>query len=106
MNAQVEEHHYGFVIGLAAGTLVGAGLALWLVPRAAAEVRQQASDTVKGLRKRASDQYQQASTRVGDAVEELARKTDDVRDGVADAVVHGAHEVERLAMAVKSDRRR
>ncbi len=104
---RVQEHRdYGFVIGLTAGTIVGAGLALWLAPRLAAEVRQRVTDTARHLGQRASDQYQQATTRVGEAVEELAKKTDEVRDGVADAVVRGAHEVERLAVAVRSDRRR
>jgi hypothetical protein len=62
------------------------------------------SDSAKSLGKRASDQYQQASTRVGDAVDELTRKGQGVRDGVAEAVARGAHEVERYATAAKSGR--
>ena len=39
MNTQTGQHRdYGFVIGLLTGTFVGAGLAVWLVPRAAAEL--------------------------------------------------------------------
>jgi gas vesicle protein len=104
---RVEEHpHYGFVIGLAAGTIVGAGLALWLAPRLASELRQRATDSARDLGQKVSGQYHRASDRVGAAVEDLTRKTDDVRDGVADAVVRGAQEVERLAVAARSDRRR
>ena len=36
MNAHTHEHQdYGFVIGLFAGTFVGAGLMMWLAPRTA-----------------------------------------------------------------------
>lgn len=105
MNAPTQEHrNHGFVIGLLTGTFVGAGLAFWLAPRVASEVRQRLTDSARTLGRRASEQYQQASSRVGDAVDELARKGQDVRDEVADAVVRGAHKVERYATAVKSDR--
>jgi hypothetical protein len=75
MNAHRREHRdTGFTIGLWTGTFVGAGLAMWLVPR------------------------------VERAIDEIARKGQNVRDEVADAVAHGAHEVERFAAAARSDR--
>jgi len=105
MNTHVQEHRdYGFVIGLFAGTVVGAGLMMWLAPRMASELRQRASDSARRLSQRASEQYQGATSRVSEAVDELARKAQDVRDDVADAVARGAHEVERVATAVKTDR--
>ena len=55
------------------------------------------------FRKRASEGYDEASGRVGNAVDELARKSNRVRDDVAESVVRGAHEVERFAVAVKSE---
>jgi gas vesicle protein len=106
MNAHGQEHRdYGFAIGLIAGTFVGAGLAVWLAPRLAAELRARLKDSAEGLRSRASQQYAQASTRVGEAVDELTRKGQGVRDDMADAVARGAREVERFATAAKSDRR-
>jgi gas vesicle protein len=103
MNANTQERRdYGFVIGLLTGTVVGAGLMMWLAPRTASEVRQRMADSARNLGKRASEQYQQASTRVGDAVDELTRKGQGVRDDVAEAVIRGAHEVERYATAAKS----
>ncbi len=106
MNAHPQEHRdYGFVIGLLAGSFVGAGLMMWLAPRAASELRQRMTDSARSLGERASEQYQQATTRVGEAVDEITRKGEDVRDAVAVAVGRGAHEVERYAMAAKSDRR-
>lgn len=104
MNAQTQEHRhrdFGFVIGLATGTLVGAGLAMWLAPRSAAELRERLTDSAKGLGQRASERYQQAGARVGEAVDELARAGQGVRNDVADAVARGAHEVERFATAAK-----
>jgi gas vesicle protein len=86
------------------GTFLGAGLALWLVPRSAAELRQRVTDSAKGLGQQASERYRKAGTRIGDAAGELAKKGQGVRDGVADAVARGAHEVERYATASKSGR--
>jgi gas vesicle protein len=81
-----------FVFGLFTGTLVGAGLAMWLAPRA-------------------SEKYQQASAHVGRKVAEFTRRGRDVRDDIAGAVARGAHEVahgalevERVAIAATSRR--
>jgi gas vesicle protein len=103
MNEHTEARRdYGFVIGLLTGTVVGAGLTMWLAPQVAAEVRERVTDSARGLRERASEQLQQASTRVGEAVDELARAGQGAREHVADAVARGAHEVERYAAAVRS----
>jgi gas vesicle protein len=106
-----ENRDYRFVVGLLTGAFVGAGLMMWLAPRTASELRRRVADSAKDLGSRASEQYQQASTRVGEAVDELTRKGQGVRDDVADAVARGArkvargaHEVERHATAAKSDR--
>lgn len=64
---------YGFGIGLAAGMFVGAGLTLWLAPRVASELRERINDSAKSVGRRASDHYQEASNRVGNAVEALTR---------------------------------
>jgi gas vesicle protein len=99
-----ERRSHGFALGLLTGTLVGAGLAMWFAPRLASELRERMTDSAKGLGLQASEQFAQASSRVGEAVTELTRKGQDVRDDVADAVARGAHEVERYAIAAKSDR--
>ena len=105
MNGHTQEpRDYGFVSGLLTGTFVGAGLLIWLAPRMASELRQGMTDSARSLGTRASEQYQQASTRVGEAVDELAKNGQGVRDDVAEAVARGAHEVERYATAAKSDR--
>jgi gas vesicle protein len=105
MNEHTQEHRdYGFVAGLLTGTFVGAGLAIWFAPRVASELRERVTTSARRLGQRASDQYEQVSTRVDEAVADLTRKGQDVRDEVADAVARGAHEVERYATAAKSDR--
>jgi gas vesicle protein len=107
MNAPLQERRdYGFVIGLLTGTCVGAGLAMWLAPRLSAELRERMTDSARSLGQRASEQYQQASTRVGEVVGELTRKGQGVRDDVADVVARGAHEVARGASEVERHVRR
>jgi gas vesicle protein len=99
-----ERRSHGFAIGLLTGTFVGAGLAMWFAPRLASELRERITDSARGLRRKASDQFEDATSRVEQAVSELTTKGQDVRDDVADAVARGAHEVERYAVAAKSDR--
>jgi gas vesicle protein len=65
-----------FAIGLLAGTCVGAGLALWLAPRGAAEIRGR----LNGVR--------------DDMANAVARGAHDV--------ARGAHDVERMAKAARS----
>ena len=73
---------YRFILGLFTGTLVGAGLATWLAPRA-------------------SETYQRASARVGEQVADFTRRGQDVRDDIAGAVARGAHEVAHGALEVE-----
>jgi gas vesicle protein len=77
---------YGFMIGLLTGSVVGAGLALWLAPKAAGEVR---------------DRVRTSAQRIGI---DLKHKRDDFRNHVADAVARSAHDVEQFVAAVKADR--
>ena len=100
------DHRFAF--GLLTGTFVGVGLALWLGPRAA-ELGGRLTRSAKRLGQDAADRYQEASSRAGEVVDELTRKGNVVRDDVANAVAHGAHdvahaarEVERVAKAARS----
>jgi gas vesicle protein len=104
MNTEMTSRRdYNFLKGLLAGTVVGAGLAIWFAPRLASELRQRATDAARDLKDRASDRYEQASARVGETVNDLTRTGQRVRDDMADAVVRGAQEVERIATAAKTD---
>ena len=105
MNTDTQDRRdHGFLIGLLTGTFVGAGLAMWFAPRLRSELRQRVTDSARELGNRASERYQQANTRVGEAVDDLTKKGQSVRDDMADAVARGAREVERIATAAKTDR--
>jgi gas vesicle protein len=99
-----EPRGHGFAIGLVTGTVVGAGLALWLAPQSAREIRRRLTDSTRSLGERASERCEQASARVGEVLSELTSTGNGVRNDVVGAVARGAHEVERLAIAAKSGR--
>ena len=63
---------YGFVVALAAGMLVGAGVAMWLAPRMTSEPRERITGSAKGIGRRASDHYEDAKLRFGKAVDALS----------------------------------
>ena len=96
------DRNYGFVLGLIVGSVVGAGLGMLFAPRAVLELRKRAADSAKSLGHAASDRYHETSTRIGAAVHEMNRKGQGLRDNVADAVVRGAHGVERYAANAKT----
>ena len=98
-----DQQNNGFLLGLVAGTCVGACLALWLAPRVGAEVRERVELSARELRQRASKGYEEASHRVEEVVEGITKKGQRVRNDVADAVARSAHEVERRANAAKTD---
>jgi gas vesicle protein len=93
------DHH--FLVGFILGGAVGAGLAMLLAPRVAAELRQRVTDSARTLGRAASERQQQASARIGDAVDDLTKKGQGVRDDVLEAVASGARmgaqKVERFA---------
>ena len=100
MDTQTQEpRNYGFVVGLVTGAFVGAGLALWLAPRGASELGQRLTDSARSLGERASERLHEVNARVGEAVDELTRTGQGVRDEVAGVVARSAREVERFATA-------
>lgn len=88
MNEQTpHSRDFGFLAGLLTGTVVGAGMALWLTPSATAEARGRLTASAR---------------RLGD---DLRSKTDGIRDQVAGAVARGAHDLEQFVVAGKTDLR-
>jgi gas vesicle protein len=87
MNGQeTQGRDYRFPIGLAVGGLAGAGLAMWLAPRAAAEIKARAVKSAKDF---------------GEAVDGLSRKGQGLRDDACDTVVRAAQQVEAGARNVQ-----
>lgn len=91
----------GFWFGLVAGAALGAGLTMYFAPKIGAEIRKRVAASAKDLGNTASGYYDDVSTRVAEAVDELTAKGQEVRDAVADAVSRGAHEVARGAREVE-----
>ena len=68
MTADTQHRHdHTLWIGLLAGTAIGAGLAMWLLPRATGELREHVTESVNDLRTFASDPYRNATTHVEEA---------------------------------------
>ena len=51
----------GFMMGLLAGTVLGAGLGMLLAPKAGSELRGQIGEQAKNIGNKASEQYRRAS---------------------------------------------
>jgi gas vesicle protein len=102
MNEQTTQNRdYSFLAGLVIGAAVGAGVAMLLAPKAAAEIKTRAVDSAKNLGDAVSERYRDARVRVAGAVDGLTRKGQGVRDGVLDTVARGAQDVERGAQEVE-----
>jgi gas vesicle protein len=58
-----------FLMGLLAGTVLGAGLGMLFAPKAGSELRNQLTEQAGKLRSTANDTYQQASDKVSQMVD-------------------------------------
>jgi gas vesicle protein len=69
-----------FLMGLLAGTVLGAGLGMLFAPKAGSEVRKQLSEQANRLRSTANDTYNQASERISQASEKVSQMVDRGRE--------------------------
>ena len=60
------------LIGAVAGGIVGTAIAFYFAPRLSAELRTQITDSAQRLRRTAADHLGQVSTRIGDAIDQVA----------------------------------
>jgi gas vesicle protein len=91
-----------FLLGLIAGSAIGAGLALAFAPRRGSELRRLMTESANDLSHAASQRYQEVTTRIATVVDGATARGQAVRDNVADAIGGSAHEVEQFAMASKT----
>src|SRR5882762_8157091 len=77
-----EEGGGSFLMGLLAGTVLGAGLGMLFAPKAGAELRNQLSDQAGKLRSTANDTYQQATDKVSQIVDRGKDAYDRARSNV------------------------
>lgn len=102
MNEQATQNHsYRVLAAFVVGGVAGAGLALWLAPRAAAEIKARAFHSARNLGDAVSNRYRDARGRLSGAVDDVTRKGQGLRDGVCDTVVRAAQEVESSAQGVQ-----
>jgi gas vesicle protein len=69
-----------FLMGLLAGTVLGAGLGMLFAPKAGAEVRRQLSEQATRLRSTATDTVQQASEKLTQASQTASEKVSQIVD--------------------------
>ncbi len=73
---RVERENGGgaFLMGMLAGTVLGAGLGMLFAPKAGVEVRKQLSEQASRLRSTANDTIQQASEKLNQASQQASEK--------------------------------
>ena len=88
-----EEGGGSFLMGLLAGTVLGAGLGMLFAPKAGAELRSQlgsqVSDQTGKIREAAEPYYQQASEKVGQIVDRGREAYDRARSSVSGMAAQG-----------------
>jgi gas vesicle protein len=88
-SSQTEGSGAGFMMGLLAGTVLGAGLGMLLAPKAGADLRGQIGEQARNFGNRASDEYRRATQTAGD----WAERGRDMVNHAREAVSRGAEEV-------------
>ena len=83
----------GFMMGLLAGTVLGAGLGMLLAPRSGADLRGQLGEQARTFGTRASEQYRRAS----ETASGWADRGRDMVHQAKDAVQRGAEEARGYA---------
>jgi gas vesicle protein len=78
-----EEGGGSFLMGLLAGTVLGAGLGMLFAPKTGSELRSQLGDQAGRIRNAAGDTYQQASEKVSQLVDRGREAYDRARSSVS-----------------------
>jgi len=84
-----EEGGGSFLMGLLAGTVLGAGLAMLFAPKSGSELRSQLGDQANKLRGAATDAYSQASDKVSQMVDRGRDAYDRARSSVSNMASTG-----------------
>jgi gas vesicle protein len=85
---ETEGNGAGFMMGLLAGTVLGAGLGMLLAPKAGADLRGQIGQQAREIGNRASEQYRRATETAGG----WAERGREVVGQAREAVSRGAEE--------------
>jgi len=74
-----------FLMGLLAGTVLGAGLGMLFAPKAGSELRNQLNEQAGKLKATANDTYQQATDKVNQTYQQATDKVTQIVDKGKDA---------------------
>ena len=80
-----EEGSGSFLMGLLAGTVLGAGLGMLFAPRPGSELRNQLTEQAGRLRSTANDTYNQATEKVSQIVDRGREAYDRARTSMGDS---------------------
>ena len=80
-----------FLMGLLAGTVLGAGLGMLFAPKAGSELRNQVSEQAGRLRTTANDAYSQAQEKVSQMVDRGREAYDRARTGTQSGPTTGSN---------------
>ena len=95
-----------FLKGLFSGVLIGTTAGVLFAPQinaALRNIRRQLTDTAAGARDAAAEKYREATTRVGDAVDDLQQKGRGVYGKALSAVVRGAEDIKERATEAQTE---
>ena len=84
-----------FLMGLLAGTVLGAGLGMLFAPKAGSETRKQLSEQATRLRSTAGDTYQQASEKINQTYHQASDKINQASEKVSQMVDRGREAYDR-----------
>jgi gas vesicle protein len=99
---RVERENGGgaFLMGMLAGTVLGAGLGMLFAPKAGAEVRKQLSEQATRLRSTATDTLQQASEKLSQVSQQASEKIGQASEKVSQIVDRGRDAYDRAKAPV------
>ena len=96
----------GFMMGLFGGALIGAAAGVFFAPQVQAalrNLRRQMTDAAADASDAAKERYRDATTQMGDAVDDLQQKGRDVYGNALSVVVRGAEAIQERATAAQTE---
>ena len=94
-----EEGGGSFLMGLLAGTVLGAGLGMLFAPKTGAETRRQLSEQATRLRSTANETYTQASEKFQQTYQQASDKLNQAGEKVSQMVDRGREAYDRSRTA-------
>jgi gas vesicle protein len=94
-----EDGGSSFLMGLLAGTVLGAGLGMLFAPKAGSDTRRQLSEQATRLRSTANDTYNQATEKVQQTYQQATDKIGQASEKVSQLVDRGREAYDRSKAA-------